>query len=73
MAPEKIKITEKGYSIKSDIWSLGITLLEICTGIHPYIHAKGPFDLSSMILLNDSPQLDSSKYSKEFCFFVDLW
>ena len=73
MAPEKIKITDKGYTIKSDIWSLGITLIEIATGTHPYAHAKGPFDLSNMILFSDTPQLNANKFSQEFCSFVDLW
>ncbi len=27
MKPEKINLTDKGYSIKSDIWSLGISLV----------------------------------------------
>ena len=47
--------------------------IEIVTGIHPYAQAKGPFDLSTMILQNESPTLDLSRFSQEFCSFVDLW
>lgn len=35
MAPEIIEL--KGASIKSDIWSLGCTIIELCTGSPPYI------------------------------------
>ncbi|KAI9250764.1 kinase-like domain-containing protein [Sporodiniella umbellata] len=34
MSPEVIEL--KGASIKSDIWSLGCTLIELCTGKPPY-------------------------------------
>lgn len=34
MSPEVIEL--KGASIKSDIWSLGCTIIELCTGKPPY-------------------------------------
>lgn len=32
--PERIKLTGKGYSIKSDIWSLGISLVDLQVEFH---------------------------------------
>jgi mitogen-activated protein kinase kinase 4 len=37
MAPERIDPQRaKGYDIRSDVWSLGITLIEVSTGRFPY-------------------------------------
>ena len=71
--PEKIRLTDKGYSIKSDIWSLGISLIEISTGTHPFSTVKGVYELTTIILEAESPKLDSDKFSRQFCSFVDKW
>ena len=36
MSPEIIKYSE--YTYKTDIWSLGITALELAEGVPPYSH-----------------------------------
>lgn len=37
MAPERIDPERaKGYDVRSDVWSLGITLMEVATGKFPY-------------------------------------
>lgn len=72
MPPEKIDptLSGNGYSIKADIWSLGISMIEIATGAHPFINANGFLGLIKSIVTNDPPKMDSEKYSAEFCTFV---
>jgi len=39
MAPEKIA-QQSGYDLKSDVWSFGMTIIEICEGTVPYLDYK---------------------------------
>lgn len=36
MAPERLTASLEGYDIRSDVWSLGITLIETARGEFPY-------------------------------------
>lgn len=65
MAPERIdpQSSARGYDIRSDVWSLGITLIEIATGKFPYPHWNSVFDQLTQVVHGDPPRLISS-YSK---------
>ena len=67
MAPE---VYEGQTELKSDVWSLGISLIELVEG-------KNPFDDYSQMMVmrsvccNDPPSLDAEKWSAAFVDFVN--
>ena len=71
MAPERIK-GEK-YSVQSDVWSLGMTLIELILGKFPFPPNGQPltvFELLEYIVHEPVPTLPPGKYSKEFQTFI---
>ncbi|KDR09965.1 Dual specificity mitogen-activated protein kinase kinase 7 [Zootermopsis nevadensis] len=74
MAPERIDPpdpTKPDYDIRADVWSLGITLVELATGNFPYKDCKTDFEVLTKVLQDDPPSLPADQtFSSDFRNFV---
>ena len=74
MAPERIdppNPSRPDYDIRADVWSLGITLVELATGQFPYKDCKTDFEVLTKVLQDDPPLLPrNGGFSMEFRSFV---
>lgn len=76
--PERIDPQRaKGYDVRSDVWSLGITLMEVATGRFPYPKWGSVFEQLYQVVQGEPPRLTTSyndmEFSDEFVDFVNTW
>ncbi|KAI8034670.1 serine/threonine-protein kinase Tao isoform X2 [Drosophila gunungcola] len=72
MAPEVILAMDEGqYDGKVDVWSLGITCIELAERKPPYFNMNAMSALYH-IAQNESPTLPKNDWSDAFCSFVEL-
>jgi len=78
MSPERI--SGKCYSFDSDVWSLGLSMMECAQGRFPYpptneagSHALSFWDLLDYIVERPPPEPVLGDFSEEFCSFVAAW
>ncbi|KAL7168014.1 hypothetical protein ACSBR2_038447 [Camellia fascicularis] len=74
MSPERI--SGRTYDYKSDIWSLGMVILECAIGRFPYIQSEEQqawpsfYELLEAIVGSPPPSAPPDQFSPEFCSFV---
>lgn len=83
MAPERI--TGQSYTITSDVWSLGVTLLEVAQHRFPFPAdgtemqpRAGLIDLLTYIVRQPIPKLKDEpesgiRWSDNFKYFIECW
>lgn len=77
LQPERIEGGSHGY--RSDIWSLGLVLLECATGDFPYIPPRpeegwdNVYELMETIVDQPEPCAPPDQFSPEFCSFISKW
>ncbi|CAF4837553.1 unnamed protein product [Pieris macdunnoughi] len=74
MAPERIDPpdpTRPDYDIRADVWSLGISLVELATGVFPYRDCQNDFEVLTRVIADDPPKLpEGNEFTPEFKSFV---
>ena len=66
MAPE---VLDEKTELKSDVWSLGVTMVELAEGKNPYSN-KTTMGIVTTIIRDNPPSISSSKWSTQFVDFV---
>ncbi|KAI8838634.1 kinase-like domain-containing protein [Chytridium lagenaria] len=73
MAPERISVDNPGtYSVQSDVWSLGLSVVEMAIGKYPYPTEQydSVFAQLNAIVSGDPPNLPDDHYSSDCRDFV---
>lgn len=67
ISPERFNNTTDKYDIRADVWSLGISVVEMLTGVFPYATCNSDFEVISRIVKDDPPSLPSDLEVSEEC------
>jgi mitogen-activated protein kinase kinase 7 len=72
--PERINLNT-GYDIRADVWSLGISLVQLFTGTLPYADEKFTTEFALLThIVNAPPPLPAvGDCSPEFYSFLSQW
>ncbi|KAF2879086.1 hypothetical protein ILUMI_27095 [Ignelater luminosus] len=72
MAPERIdpQGNPSQYDIRSDVWSLGISMIELATGRFPYQKWGTPFEQLKQVVTDDPPRLPPGEFTPDFEDFI---
>lgn len=68
MAPERC--LGEAYSLASDIWSVGLVLVELATGHYPFVDVSTFPKLFEHVCVKPEPRLDPGLYPPAMCDFV---
>ncbi|CAJ0954076.1 unnamed protein product, partial [Mesorhabditis belari] len=73
MAPERLNFAKKGYDIRADVWSLGITMIEVATGKFPFPNFLNLplFAQLNLVVHGDPPLLITTNYEPLTINFVN--
>ena len=73
--PERINpVTgNQAYDIRSDVWSFGISMIEMATGKFPYETWRTPFEQLKQVVKEAPPKLPAGEFSTEFDDFIVQW
>ena len=66
MGPE---VYGEGAELKSDVWALGISIIEMAEGKNPFA-GMTPEKIMSQVVIEPSPTLPASKWSSDLVDFV---
>lgn len=69
MSPERVM--GEDYSYAADIWSLGLCVMELATGVYPYGSIASFPVLFDNLCNKDEPRLPSGRFSAHLCDFVE--
>ena len=76
MQPERVNGSTHSYD--SDVWSLGLVILECALGHFPYLPPSEEgwlnfYELLEAIVHQPAPFAAPNRFSPEFCSFISGW
>ncbi len=72
--PERIDPSgnPSNYDVRSDVWSFGISMVEISTGLFPYMTWASPFEQLKQVVVEDPPRLPPGIFTHDFEDFITM-